>query len=249
MENFIRDKYERNLFMNHEDKVGGPMSLKNSAHGIDLLSSGSSSKDGFKMSSPEILSLSLSHPFAKQLNLLSEMGFKDSELNLKILNASNGNMQDALEIIVASNQKNRRKPSEKNIFDEFETIEQSPKSMDSSFQTEKSSLSLENQIRTPSVSVKSPPPMLMDDWSSASTSVNVSKPLERTTEINKNLESVSAIQEARKPSISSGNPWDDIVINDDSETKEEEIKKTLPDPFDSYSAFKPNSDTFYDNPW
>lgn len=246
MENFIRDKYERNLFANHEDKVSGPMSLKNSAHGIDLLSSGSSSKDGYgffkMMNSPEILSVSTSHPFAKQLDLLSEMGFKDSELNLKILKASNGNMQDALEIIVASNQKNRRKLSEKNIFDEFETVVQSPKSMDSSFQTEKDSISLRNQINISTEPVKSPPPMSMDDWSSASTSVNV-----RTTEINPNIESVSSIQETRKPSVSSRNPWDDDN-NDDAEKTEKEIKKQ-PDPFDSYSAFKPNSEIFYDNPW
>ena len=62
----------------------------------------------FKVSTPELTN---NTQYAKQLTLLAEMGFTDTEFNLKTLQAANGNMQDALEIIVAANQRLRKKKS------------------------------------------------------------------------------------------------------------------------------------------
>lgn len=83
---------------------------------------------------------SIDHAYAKQLDLLAEMGFHDREFNLKTLKAANGNMQDALEIIVAANQKLRNRPSSiskappssnsynKNILDDLDFITPTPTS-------------------------------------------------------------------------------------------------------------------------
>lgn len=68
----------------------------------------------FKVSTPELTTTAAavsSSQYAKQLALLAEMGFTDREFNLKTLQAANGNMQDALEIIVAANQRLRKKKS------------------------------------------------------------------------------------------------------------------------------------------
>jgi hypothetical protein len=62
----------------------------------------------FKASTPDLAS---SAQFSKQLTLLTEMGFTDTDFNLKTLQAANGNIQDALEIIVAANQRLRKKKS------------------------------------------------------------------------------------------------------------------------------------------
>ncbi len=64
----------------------------------------------FKVSTPD-MNASSSLQFSKQLVLLAEMGFTDTEFNLKTLQAANGNLQEALEIIVAANQRLRKKKS------------------------------------------------------------------------------------------------------------------------------------------
>ena len=126
MENYIRDKYERKLFVT-DNSYGnsGSMSLK-SNNLMDLESSCNSKDFDFKPT------IGLSEPsdahYTKQLTLLNEMGFSDNEFNYKTLRAANGNMQEALEIIVATNQKQRRKHVDRNnLFDELEEAKPSPK--------------------------------------------------------------------------------------------------------------------------
>lgn len=143
MENYIRDKYERKLFM--ED-----ISSSNS-RSIQNLRANSATKAGIKddnlldfddepspessmpsradirypvkESAIEPTPISSHSPYGNQLALLAEMGFVDSEFNLKALKAANGNTQEALEIIVAANQKQTRKPSGHSILDEIHAVD------------------------------------------------------------------------------------------------------------------------------
>ena len=42
------------------------------------------------------------------------------------------------------------------------------------------------------------------------------------------------------------NPWDDDFVEDSSGDK---VTKSKEDPFDTYKAFKSNTDNYFDNPW
>lgn len=238
MENYIRDKYERKLFMTESSTgLSGPMSLKHSGEKsknniMDTEFSFESSANDFKTSS----SGTYDSNYSKQLTLLSEMGFTDSEFNHKILKAANGNMQEALEIIVATNQKQKRKPSQKNIFDELE--EAKPVVEDVKRPTEQSTY-------------KSPPPMHMDDWGfSSEPAVPVVK--EEIAESKRPSEPEIVVEETKPKKVNkqvSHNPWDNEFVDETSNSDHEPVKKSE-DPFDTYKAFKTTpTDTYFDNPW
>lgn len=132
MENYIRDKYERKLFMdsdtvasfNHNTSTSNPMVLKRgSLNSPKTPTNNLMDMPDFKVSTPELNTASMgsSNAYDKQLSLLSEMGFNDTEFNLKTLKAANGNMQDALEIIVAANHKLKQSKQPEPFFDEWAT--------------------------------------------------------------------------------------------------------------------------------
>lgn len=237
MENYIRDKYERKLFMSDSScSSSGPMSLKSVPAGRsknNIMDSEfadeppSTNLNSFKSSTSD----NSSSNFSKQLTLLSEMGFTDTEFNYKTLKAANGNMQEALEIIVAANQKQRRKTVDRNIFDEFEEAKPAQPSKEAVDDSDAKNF-------------KSPPPIQLDDW--GFTNEISTKNLE---EGNNFAEITAPIQE-KKSNInqsSSNNPWGSDLADD--AVPDDEVKKTE-DPFDSFKAFRSTtSDNYFDNPW
>lgn len=76
MERFIRDKYERHAF-----------------------------KKGSPSITPKIPT-SESQKFLPQLTRLSELGFTNNNQNIKVLRATHGNLQEALDILTASKTEN-----------------------------------------------------------------------------------------------------------------------------------------------
>lgn len=241
MENYIRDKYERKLFMvDNSTASSGPMSLKSSSEERsknNIMDSEFSyelhltSSNDFKTSSSEINNFN----FSKQLALLSEMGFTDTEFNYKTLKAANGNMQEALEIIVAANQKQRRKTVDRNIFDEIEEAKPSTSNVQT-FAVIDGDANDET--------FKSHQPINMNDWGF------------NTESISKEIKNENPFSEPRvivkeeKPNnkqASNNNPWGNDFVDDT--IHESETKKTE-HPFDSYSGFKSTpSDNYFDNPW
>lgn len=188
----------------------------------------SSSANNFKTSSSETFGSN----YSKQLSLLSEMGFTDAEFNHKILKAANGNMQEALEIIVATNQKQKRRSSEKNLFDDLEEAKPATEIVKSSNEQG---------------GYKSPPPMHMDDWGFTSESAVAEK--DEKIEFKRSSETENIVEEV-KPKANkqpSNNPWDNEFVED---AQDHEPVKKVEDPFDTYKAFKSTStDTYFDNPW
>lgn len=241
MENYIRDKYERKLFMSDSSSSSsGPMSLKSVPTGRsanNIMDSefsdepASTNLNSFKTSTSE----NSSSNFSKQLTLLSEMGFTDTEFNYKTLKAANGNMQEALEIIVAANQKQRRKTVDRNIFDEFEEAKPS------SVQPSRGSVD-----DSDSKNFKSPPPIQLNDWGFRSETAT------KNPDEGNNFAEIAAPIQDKKPSnnnkhSSSNNPWGSDHADDS--LPDEEVKKTE-DPFDSFKAFRSTtSDNYFDNPW
>lgn len=220
----------------------GRMSLKSSSNEKsqnDLMDSQvfNSSYDinssAFKESSSESAGVN----YSKQLTLLSEMGFTDSEFNYKTLKAANGNMQEALEIIVAANQKNRRKTVDRNIFDEIEEAKPSPK-----FSS--------NVVEESKTSFKSPPPIHMDDWGFNSSAADNTVKNEIHPVIDEfvpeaDVEKPKSLKNDKKHSDPT-NPWGEDFVEDSSIEKDSKIKD---DPFDSYKAFRSTADSYFDNPW
>ena len=190
------------------------------------------------INSKNVSSDSFTTNYSKQLVLLSEMGFTDTEFNHKTLKAANGNMQEALEIIVASNNKQRRKTNDRNIFDEIEEI--------------KTSNSVQNASKSEqNIIFQSPSSIQMDDWGFENTSTrtvehSVSEPIFNHEEVSKFNEPTPTPPVQNKQS-NSHNPWDDNFIEEDSNVKKE--SKHTDDPFDTYKAFKSTADNFFDNPW
>lgn len=243
MENYIRDKYERKLFITDSSSgSSGPMPLKSSSDERskkNLIDSefsdepNSSSSNTFKTSSSE----SCNTDFSKKLALLSEMGFTDTDFNYKTLKAANGNMQEALEIIVAANQKQRRKTVDRNIFDEFEEAKPSQSVSQTCFGIDEGSHK---------ESFKSPPSIQLDDWgfNSDSNAKEVKKENAHFSEPDVPIqEDKSNIKQ-----VSSNNPWGNDFV-DDSIPPESDSKRTE-DPFDTYKAFRSTtSDNYFDNPW
>jgi len=240
MENFIRDKYERKLFMaDNSSGSSGPMSLKSSSEGSknNIMDSefsyefSSMGSNAFKTSSSE----SYNANFSKQLALLSEMGFTDTDFNYKTLKAANGNMQEALEIIVAANQKQRRKTVDRNFFDEIEEAKPS-----TSYAQTFASIDGDANNET----FKTPQPLNMNDWDFNTESVSK----EIKNEITFSQPKVVAKEE--KPNSKqapNNNPWGNDFVDDS--IPESETKKTE-DPFDSYKGFRSTpSDNYFDNPW
>lgn len=229
MENYIRDKYERKLFMT-ESNESAPLSLKSNSTDkprANLLDSDRlfefDGSNDFKKSDYTDAN------YSKQLTLLSEMGFTDSEFNYKTLKASNGNMQEALEIIVASNQKSKRKSSERNIniFDEIQQ-EFSPVASNSNIQS------------TDSFQVT--PPIQLEEWGFDSTPVALDK-----KESKESVQSSTKSESVPEVKNNSNNPWDD---NHAESEKEIDSSKKSNDPFDTYKAFSSNTnDAYFDNPW
>lgn len=240
MENYIRDKYERKLFMSDSSSgSSGPMSLKSlsvehSKHNImdsEFSYEYTSGSNAFKTSVSE----SYTANFSKQLALLSEMGFTDADFNYKTLKAANGNMQEALEIIVAANQKQRRKTVDRNIFDEIEEVKPSSS-------TAQASAKIDEDLNKETF--KSPPPITMDDWGFSNESNT--KDIKNETHIPE-PEVVVKEEKSNNKQASSNNPWGNDFVDDS--TSESEPKKTE-DPFDSYKAFRSTpSDNYFDNPW
>jgi len=187
-----------------------------------LVNTGNS--NGFKKCSAEGMETN----YSKQLTLLSEMGFTDSDFNYKTLRAANGNLQEALEIIVAANQKSRKKTVERNnIFDE---INQETSTKDAPVNIE-----IKEKFQ-------SSPPIQMDDWGFDSTPI-VEMNNKESVESVKSNSNVEVIEPKPK---SSTNPWDE----DQSENSKETESKKPHDPFDTYKAFSSTtSDTYFDNPW
>lgn len=231
MENFIRDKYERKLFIDNSSSGTNRMSLNDNFKNnlIDSeISMGTS--ESFKNSPSDFSNSS----FNKQLTLLSEMGFTDTEFNYKILKASNGNMQEALEIIVASNNKQRRKTVEKNIFDEIEESKP-PISSDNTEKTESN------------ISFKAPMPLPIDDWGFDATLTSEKKHSEDLL-IEEKIENLELDESAPTPANNKQpNPWDDNIVEKDQGTEKD--TNIIHDPFDTYKAFKSNTDSYFDNPW
>lgn len=235
MENYIRDKYERKLFMvEGPSGSSGPMSLNDSGEKSkknimdSFVSSEFSSANDFKTNSFD----NSSSNYSKQLSLLSEMGFADSEFNHKILKAANGNMQEALEIIVATNQKQKRKTSERNIFDELE----------------ESKSSIIYKSPSENEGLKSPPPVHINDWGNSSEiSVGVK---EEKLEFKILLESDIVPEDVKsiKNTQPSSNPWDAEFVEDLID--KDSTKKVEDSPLDTFKAFKSTpTDTYFDNPW
>lgn len=237
MDNYIRDKYERKLFLS--DSSPGPMSLISSLKETknNLIDSefsyGRDDSNTFKDSFSDS---STGSNYSKQLLLLSEMGFTDHEFNFKTLKAANGNMQDVLEIIVAANQKQKRKIVENNIFDEIEQVKP----------VHNSSVPLENLNEKTSV--------LMDDWryNDESKEKNLFPTIIKDKDIDEKMPSENNNIHI---SISSNhnNPWDNNIEQREAEIQsasEIELPKKIEDPFDMYKSFKTNSsDNYFDNPW
>lgn len=238
MENYIRDKYERKLFMaDSSSGSSGPMSLKSSSEersknnimDSEFSYESPSGSSAFKTSGSE----SYNANFSKQLALLSEMGFTDTDFNYKTLKAANGNMQEALEIIVAANQKHRRKTVDRNIFDEIEEAKPSSSNAQTSAKID------ENLNKE---TFKSPPPIIMDDWGFESNA----KDIKNETHIPESKVVVKE-EKSNNKQAPSNNPWGNDFVDDS--TSESEPKKTE-DPFDSYKAFRSSpSDNYFDNPW
>lgn len=236
MENYIRDKYERKLFMTDDGSTGTGRMYLNDKSKNNLMDSEvsyeQSSTNTFKNSSSD----SFNTNYSKQLTLLSEMGFTDTEFNYKTLKAANGNMQEALEIIVAANNKQRRKTVDKNIFDEIEEVK--PQSTSSQHAPKNEQI----------ISFQSPP---MDDWGFESSSVSKvenSKTFDVSehSEIPK-IDEPAPVTPVESKQSNTNNPWDDNFV-EDSSAAEKDSKKSE-DPFDSYKAFRSTTDTYFDNPW
>lgn len=242
MENYIRDKYERKLFMaDCSSGSSGPMSLKSKSLSeqssknniIDNIFSDDSPSSGssvFKTSASE----SYNSNFSKQLALLSEMGFTDTDFNYKTLKAANGNMQEALEIIVAANQKQRRKTVDKNIFDEIEEARPSSSAQTSTKIDEDSNKE----------TFKSPQSINIDDWGFDNCS-NV-KDIKNEAIISE-PEVVIKEKEKSNSKQAPNNPWGNDFVDDSISESE---PKNTEDAFDSYKAFRSTpSDNYFDNPW
>jgi hypothetical protein len=243
MENYIRDKYERKLFMaDCSSGSSGPMSLKskslseqssknNIMDNIFLDDSPSSGSSAFKTSASE----SYNSNFSKQLALLSEMGFTDTDFNYKTLKAANGNMQEALEIIVAANQKQRRKTVDKNIFDEIEEARPSF--------SEQTATKIDEDSNKETF--KSPPPIDMDDWSFNNGSKV--KDIKNEAIISEPEVIIKEENEKSNNKQAPNNPWGNNFVDDSISESEPENTE---DPFDSYKAFRSTpSDNYFDNPW
>lgn len=239
MENYIRDKYERKLFMN--DGGSGHMSLNSDSAKFSRKNI-MDSDFGYESKKPEASNFKSSNNFevsesnySKQLTLLTEMGFTDTEFNYKTLKAANGNMQEALEIIVAANHKSRRRTVEKSLFDELD--DKVASNSNSHNQTvDRHSIPISNEY-------KSPPPIQLDDWGTNNTEVkNSSNDLVESLIPQKNNEQDEVSKpepSSEKTKHSSNNPWGT-----------EEDDKKLDDAFDSFKAFRSTgSDNYFDNPW
>ena len=235
MDNYIRDKYERKLFLSDSSQLNLSLNEKNNSKNnlIDSeFSYGHNDSNTFKDSFSDC---STGPNYSKQLSLLSEMGFTDHEFNFKTLKAANGNMQDVLEIIVAANQKQKRKIVENNIFDEIEQVNPVLNS------------SLDNVNEKISV--------LMDDWrhSDGSKEKIVEKNMSPITIKDKYVDEEMPA-EIINISSEHNNPWDNSC-NEQRETEtqsgsEIELQKKIEDPFDAYKSFKTSSsDNYFDNPW
>lgn len=236
MDNYIRDKYERKLFLSDSSQLN--LSLKEKENSKNNLidsefSYGCDDSNNFKDSFSDF---STGPNYSKQLLLLSEMGFTDHEFNFKTLKAANGNMQDVLEIIVAANQKQKRKIVENNIFDEIEQVNP----------VLNSSLPLDNVNGKISV--------LMDDWghSDGSKEKIAKKSLSPVTIKDKYVDEKMSVE--TNISSNHNNPWDNSCIEQrEAETQsasEIELQKKIEDPFDTYKSFKTSSsDNYFDNPW
>ena len=174
--------------------------------------------------------------YSKQLTLLAEMGFTDTEFNYKTLKAANGNMQEALEIIVVANNKQRRKTVEKNIFDEIEEVKPS-KSIQNIYKDE------------PNVTFQSPPSIQMDDWGFENTStskVEHSETFPISNDADVNVTEIVPVPPVKTKQSNPSNPWDD---NFEENSNAEKDSKKAEDPFDTYKAFKSTTDNYFDNPW
>lgn len=87
MEQYIRDKYERKLFMNPGSRTPSstPMSLGSAARKSFLDSTRTSSND-----------------FSTEIRQLNEMGFTNRQKCLNALESSNGNISQSIDILAAS---------------------------------------------------------------------------------------------------------------------------------------------------
>lgn len=240
MENYIRDKYERKLFMTDDISIAtSRMSLSEKSKKNNLMDSEISFEPSntFKNSSSD----SFNNNYSKQLTLLSEMGFTDTEFNYKTLKAANGNLQEALEIIVASNNKQRRKTVEKNIFDDIQEV--------------KLTSSVQNISKEQN---KSTPPIQMDDWGFDSTS---SSKVEMDCSENALISNHSdfpdigvlvsdPVRTVQNKQSNSSNPWDDNFVEENPAIEKESKKAAAADDsFDTYKSFKSTTDSYFDNPW
>lgn len=191
------------------------------------------------------------HVYNKQLDLLAEMGFHDREFNLKTLKAANGNMQDALEIIVAANQKLRNKPSvnkappSKNILDELDSISPAPATTSQAWP--------EEPIPSPIVPIESQfaSVSLDEPWGSIEESKPVKTkiaPLEETHE----PEPQSQEYQSQDYQYNEPEPHEPESTEQETSNEQEDTHDYSNDPL-AFNPFKssttPYSDDLFANPW
>lgn len=235
MDNYIRDKYERKLFLSDSSQLNSSLKEKENPKNKLIDSEFSYGCDDSNTFKDSFSDSSTGPNYSKQLLLLSEMGFTDHEFNFKTLKAANGNMQDVLEIIVAANQKQKRKIVGNNIFDEIEQVNP----------ILNSSLPLNNLNEKTSV--------LIDDWGYSDESIG-RKSLSHVTIKDKDIDKKIFV-ENNHISSNHDNPWDNSFIeqreNKTQSAPEIEVQeKITEDHFDTYKSFKTSSsDNYFDNPW
>lgn len=176
MEQYIRDKYERKLFMNPNQRNSmGPMTLTSKRNSFEAENSSKTST---------------AFAFSRQLQQLKEMGFQNHTKCMEALKSTNGDMQSAIDKLTANNSYSDFGDLLGSNFKELNIVEKEPaKEKPTNLPIKQSDgwsdfeLSGSNLLDEPSPKLPAPTTeaayqsVPLDPWTSPSMSTNVSHAL------------------------------------------------------------------------